>query len=859
MRVFGNIRNGLLAAAAISAIALAPPVSAQERARQEFNLEAQDLGEALRTVSRQSGQEIIFPADAVAGKRAPQLRGTFSADEAVRILLAGTDLVADYREDGILIRGRAQASGEIVDRPAESVEILVTGSRIRGATSPSPVIVVSHAEMANAGQSNLGDVFRSIPQNFNGGQNPGVGIGVPERNGSNIGSGSAINLRGLGQDATLTLLNGHRLAYNSAFQGIDVSAIPLAAVDRVEVVADGASALYGSDAVAGVANIILRKDFSGVSGSARFGASTDGGNEQQQYSLTGGAAWSTGGVLAAFDYSRSSAIIAGDRSYTAGLWPATTLVPPLKQYSAVISGHQALSPGLIFTIDGVYNHRDATTNYPFTAIGDYRSYGSLGTTVAESYAVSPSLRLEISREWTLSATGLYAKDDTDYQSDTYQNGVVISPVQGRYYNTTKSIEFGAEGKLFSISGEDVRLAAGAGYRTNAYDAFRARRVRQISASQDARYAFAELRLPLVAPSQQLAFARSLTLSLATRFESYPGLEDVATPKLGLVYSPTKGVSIKGSWGKSFKAPQFYQQNFLRQAALYTATAVGGSGYPAGSTVIYKLGGNLDLKPEKATTWTNTLSLEPGFLPGAMVEISYFSVDYRDRVVAPISSTANALSNPAYAPLVNRSPSQAEIITTWTGAEQAANASGAPFNAASVVAIIDGSNRNASSQKVRGIDFSARYRLGLDADRSLSMVANATYLESKQQLSSGQPVVRLAGSIFNPPHFRGRAGATYEDTSKTLSAYVNYIGGVVDDRIAVRPNVRAMTTVDFSARFVLLGERARGRNAEISFTLQNVLNAKPGTIYQPYVYATPFDSTNYSPIGRFVSIAITARY
>ena len=859
MRNLGNIRNGLLAAAAISVIASATPACAQERSRQEYHLQAQDLGEALRSVSRQSGREIIFPAEAVAGKRAPALRGIHSADEAVRILLAGSDLIADYREDGILIRGRGQASGEIANRPAEGVEILVTGSRIRGGTSPFPVIVLTHAEMVNAGQSNLGDVFRSIPQNFSGGQNPGVGLGVPERNGSNIGSGSAINLRGLGQDATLTLLNGHRLAYNSAFQGIDVSAIPLAAVDRVEVVADGASALYGSDAVAGVANIILRRDISGVSASARFGASTDGGNEQQQYSLTGGASWSTGGVLAAFDYSRSSAVVAGDRSYTASLWPATTLVPPLKQHSAVISGHQTLAPSLTFAIDGVYNHRDATTNYPFTTTGDYRSYGSLGRTVAESYAVSPSLRFEISPEWTVSATGLYAKDDTDYQSDTFQNGIVISPIQGRYYNTTKSIELGAEGKLFSLSGEDVRLAAGAGYRTNAYDAFRARRVRQISASQDARYAFAELKLPLVAPSQQLPFARSLTLSLATRFESYPGLEDVATPKLGLVYSPAKGVSIKGSWGRSFKAPQFYQQNFLRQAALYTATAVGGSGYPAGSTVIYKLGGNLDLKPEKATTWTSTLSLEPAFLPGGLVEISYFSVDYRDRVVAPFPSTAAALSNPAYAPLVNRSPSQTEILAAWSSAEQAANASGAPFNPASVVAIIDGSNQNASSQKIRGLDFSARYRLALGADRSVSMVANATYLESKQQLSSGQPVVRLAGSIFNPPHFRGRAGATYEDISKALSAYVSYTGGVTDDRIAAKANVPAMTTVDFSARFVLVGERARGPNAEISFTVQNVLNAKPGTIYQPYAYATPFDSTNYPSIGRFVSIAITARY
>src|SRR3546814_5220261 len=74
----------------------------------------------------------------------------------------------------------------------------------------------------------------------------------------NLDSSSQLNLRGLGPDATLTLLNGHRLPYGGAFAGIDISAIPVAAVERLEIVPDGASAQYGSDAVAGVANKIGR-------------------------------------------------------------------------------------------------------------------------------------------------------------------------------------------------------------------------------------------------------------------------------------------------------------------------------------------------------------------------------------------------------------------------------------------------------------------------------------------------------------------------------------------------------------------------------------------------------------------------
>ncbi|NJC00036.1 outer membrane receptor for ferrienterochelin and colicin [Sphingomonas trueperi] len=82
------------------------------------------------------------------------------------------------------------------------------------------------------------------------------------------------NLRGLGSDATLTLINGHRLPYDAVNQGVDISIIPLAALERIEVITDGASALYGSDAVGGVANLILRRDYDGLLTSARVGAST---------------------------------------------------------------------------------------------------------------------------------------------------------------------------------------------------------------------------------------------------------------------------------------------------------------------------------------------------------------------------------------------------------------------------------------------------------------------------------------------------------------------------------------------------------------------------------------------------------
>src|SRR3546814_1315105 len=78
-------------------------------------------------------------------------------------------------------------------------------------------------------------------------QNPGVALGSGSIANQNINSGSALNLRGLGPDATLTLLNGRRLSYSGFVNAVDVSVVPIAALDRIEVIADGASAIYGSD------------------------------------------------------------------------------------------------------------------------------------------------------------------------------------------------------------------------------------------------------------------------------------------------------------------------------------------------------------------------------------------------------------------------------------------------------------------------------------------------------------------------------------------------------------------------------------------------------------------------------------
>src|SRR6185312_11142654 len=159
-------------------------------------------------------------------------------------------------------------------------------------------------DIREEGFTDLGEVIRSVPQNFTGGQNPGVFMGGNLTGGGlanqNVTGGSGLNLRGLGPDASLTLLNGHRLAYSGFSQAVDISAIPVDAVERIEVMADGASAIYGSDAVGGVANVILKRAFDGVTLGSRFGGATDGGLTTREYTATAGTTWASGGLIATY-------------------------------------------------------------------------------------------------------------------------------------------------------------------------------------------------------------------------------------------------------------------------------------------------------------------------------------------------------------------------------------------------------------------------------------------------------------------------------------------------------------------------------------------------------------------------------
>lgn len=197
------------------------------------------------------------------------------------------------------------------DAGGEGEVIVVTGSAIerRELTTVAPVSVVDKADLETAGLSTVGDILQNLPAQSNG-------INAQANNG---GDGSTrINLRGLGTARTLTLINGRRVVPGGtgADASVDINAIPLAVIERVEVLKDGASAIYGSDAIGGVVNIITRSDLNGSEATIYTGSSTRGDGFGYDLSLVTGTTSKKGSVLFSAGYQKQEPVYAGDRDFS---------------------------------------------------------------------------------------------------------------------------------------------------------------------------------------------------------------------------------------------------------------------------------------------------------------------------------------------------------------------------------------------------------------------------------------------------------------------------------------------------------------------------------------------------------------
>jgi len=203
------------------------------------------------------------------------------------------------------------------DDEGELTPVVITGSNIPTVEleGPSPIVRIDREEINRSGAETVGELLRRLPQNNSG--------SYDEKFQNSFAPGtSGVSLRGLGMGYTLVLVDGRRLGNHSMAQNIttafsDLNGVPMAVVERVEVLLDGASAIYGSDAVAGVINIITRDNFDGLEINAGYSNTADSDMGTQRYSITGGTVSENGNAWVTVDYMQRNSLQHDDRDFAA--------------------------------------------------------------------------------------------------------------------------------------------------------------------------------------------------------------------------------------------------------------------------------------------------------------------------------------------------------------------------------------------------------------------------------------------------------------------------------------------------------------------------------------------------------------
>ncbi|MEC7366354.1 MAG: TonB-dependent receptor plug domain-containing protein, partial [Pseudomonadota bacterium] len=224
-----------------------------------------------------------------------------------RCLLVSTAIFSVFFLSNLSVK--AQETNENIS-PVE--EIIVTGSRIKGINPDSfaPVGIISQEDILLSGKISIGEILLELP---------GQGSGI-NRNYNNGGDGSVkVDFRNLSSSRTLVLVDGRRWVNGGegANAAVDLNTIPTSSIERVEVLKDGASAVYGSDAIAAVVNIITKDNFDGLNASFQRGEYFDGGGMADSYDLSLGVESDKGSILLGASYVDIKALGNGDRPQTA--------------------------------------------------------------------------------------------------------------------------------------------------------------------------------------------------------------------------------------------------------------------------------------------------------------------------------------------------------------------------------------------------------------------------------------------------------------------------------------------------------------------------------------------------------------
>jgi iron complex outermembrane receptor protein len=846
-------------------------------------------------------------------------------------------------------------------------EVVVTGSRIRGiAPVGSNIVSLTRDEVVNSGGFTTTEILRNVPQIV--GLGPSQTPSSAQNGAANVTRGGGINLRGVGVNATLLLFDGRRFpAAGTQGQFTDPSVIPAIALERLEVVPDGASAIYGSDAVAGVVNLILRKTFNGAEVRARI-ADGSGSYTSSQVSGIVGHSWGSGRLMIAAEHTYNSPLKAGDRDFftqdqrarggrdyrtnlcspgnivisgvtypipaaangrptasqlvpgTANLCDTsrgTYMIPKQQRNSVLFYGQQDLSEAISLFTEGYFYKRKFTLvgggataglptslTVPQTNAFYVRPAGApAGTSETVTYNFANEFGLErnpgfaqayqgvigadvkLPGDWKGQVSASYARSD-DKVSRTHNintaalNAALASSDPTRAFNPfgtgsansstvltglnngqfviqarsgLKMVNGQADGPLFALPGGQVRLAAGGEFReehlvTNLYGGSTvAPTSAYTNATRHMWSVYGELFVPVVGPANAMPGVQELNLSAAVRYEKYSDFGSTTNPKLGVTWKPASDLTVRASYGTSFRAPGLAENSpQLSAQGLYGDTLPGPNGNLTGIGIA---GANPNVQPETATTWSIGGEFRPSAIPGLRASLTYFSMDYKNQILG-LRGAAGLLTNPIYAPFVVFNPTAAQVQALLNSGVPIAT----PINAATVQYIQDGRRQNLGGTFTRGIDFDVSYSWPTSLGVFNVGAQGSYFTKFTTALAAGAAEIDVLNTINYPQKFRARANLGWSSGGWNAVAYFTRVGSYTNTTVTPFETVKSYNTVDAHVgyRFEDDSRFAWLKGVTVSVDVDNLFDKNP-----PYVNISGgYDPQSASPMGRLVAFNIS---
>lgn len=959
-----------MAGVAIMATAIAGgQAEAQTRA---YDLPAQAATDGIPAFAKQAGTQILASGDEVAGKRTNAVRGRYSVEDALKRLLQGTGLTASFNNQAgfITIRKtsaatvpsyqRASAATDPGQELANAPDIVVTGSRLAqaNADTPAPVSVFDRERITQIGANGVADVLRNLPQEtFATGES------------FSFAGSQAVQLRGLGLGTTLVLVNGRRTV-TSALQGarsvFDLNMIPLPAVERVEVLSSASSAVYGSDAVGGVVNVILKSEIERPTVDLYYGLTPHGGNREKRASLSFGLNSSSVRSAFTFDYFDRDPLFGRDRSMVAdadytrfgsidrraqtanpgnvysttsanlrGLNSTFAAVPigstgvgltpgsfaatagklnldTLPRFSSIIpaarriSGMGTVEVDITDDVTGfgefMYVDRKEVMTQPPASLANLvvpatNPFNPFGTPVRVNFLLSGlGAREQVSTsqfyravaglkgkigDWRWEVSGLLTGDssldrpvlaldqakvtaalaarDPAQALNPFQDGPGGSPellkslygaqIRNRFRSTSKQVGGHVSGPLFSLPAGRVELLVGGEIRNEAI-VFNSNPTIHLDVDRKTWAGFTELRLPLVSKDMNIPLMRSLTLRAAGRYDHYNDFGGTANPELGLIWDVVSGLQLRASYGESFRAPSLFEL-YSPQVSTSQVAQIMDPRRNETYRIDVQMGGNTNLEPERARSYTLGAVIRPDFAPGLNVSIDYFNIRQNLRVQR--FTTGVVVANEGLFPgrVIRLAPSAADTAAGLPGRVQS----------------IDARSANFGGVATDGIDFNASYRI--DTGFGLFVpTLSATYVASfKDSLVPGATVLdragraNLSGSI---PEWRATGGLSWSlhgfrasVTGRYTSSYddVNFLGVLTGRKV----HSRMMTDAQISYRFGEGGGPSVLGGLTLRLGAVNLFNRRPPFSQVIDVNGLGYDPSQADLRQRFLYVALSKTF